>query len=108
MTVENVKLSIIEKILALNSMEVLLKIQSLVGKTLKDKQSELAPDNVFKGQSFEEWSLQFEDDEDTNLDEFLPEHGMTLLQLRRTIWEGEQGKEMTYSEFLADQQTWRK
>jgi hypothetical protein len=108
MSIETIKLGIIKKILALERMEVLMEIQSLIDKTLKDMPTSPEPDSLPNKMSFEEWSLQFEDEEGADLDEFLPEHGMTLIQLRRAIWEGEQSKEMTYSEFFADQQAWRK
>jgi hypothetical protein len=108
MTIENVKLNIIEKLLPLNNLEVLLKIQSFLGKTLPNgvvtNQIEDAPET----QTFEEWSLQFEDDENTNLDEYMPEHGMTLRQFRQLIWEGEQSEVMTFDDFLEGQQSWRK
>ncbi len=58
--------------------------------------------------AFEDWNRQFEDDENTNPDEFLPEHGITLRQFRQLIWEGEQGEAMTFDAFLEDQEFWRK
>lgn len=108
MTVENVKLKIIEKLLPLNNLEVLLKIQSFLGKTLPSEDVPTKPSDSSKEQTFEEWNLQFEDDENANLDEYLPEHAMSLRQLRQLIWEGEQSEAMTFEAFLADQQSWRK
>ncbi|MBK9014574.1 MAG: hypothetical protein IPM82_11110 [Saprospiraceae bacterium] len=99
MSVENVKLNIIEKLLPLNNLEVLLKIQSLLGKTLHGGVVPANPDDSPKEQTFEEWNLQFEDDENTNLEEYLPEHGMSLRQFRQLIWEGEQSEAMTFEAF---------
>ncbi len=62
MTTGTVKLGIIEKILPLDSMEVLLEIQSLIDKTLKGKSASFG--NKPKKQTFEEWNLQFQDEEE--------------------------------------------
>ncbi|MBI5914360.1 MAG: hypothetical protein HY842_03220 [Bacteroidetes bacterium] len=108
MTAENIKLNIIEKLLPLDNLDVLLKIQSFLGKTLKNGGGQVTKDDATGGQAFEEWNQQFEDDENTNLDEYLPEHGMTLRQFRRLIWEGEQDETMTFESFVEDQKSWRK
>jgi hypothetical protein len=108
MSAENIKLNIIEKLLLLDNLDTLLKIQSFLGKTLKNGESQDKQDGAAIAQTFEDWNRQFEDDENTNLDEFLPEHGVTLRQFRQTIWEGEQSDTMTFEAFLEDQKSWRK
>ena len=55
---------------------------------------------------FEEWCKQFSDDAD--LEEFLPEFGMTLRDFRKSIFESERSGWMTYEALGAAIQQWKK
>ena len=54
--------------------------------------------------SFEQWNKQFNDNK--NLDEILPDLGITLREYRQKIYEAEIGEEMTFSEFKESIKTW--
>lgn len=58
-------------------------------------------------QGFEEWNSEFENQ---NLDEYLPEYGMTLLEFRKQQWADEMETETQMNEVQFNQwlnQTWK-
>lgn len=57
-----------------------------------------------KGMDFEQWMNQFDDKD--KWDEVIPEHGMTLREFRKRIWEAEQSEELTYEEYLEKTKHW--
>ena len=54
--------------------------------------------------SFEAWNKQFTDNR--NLDEYIPEHDMTLGEFRRSIYEAEADEEISREDFFESMKQW--
>ena len=104
------KLEIINQILQIDDRRLLEQLNAVIKKHSKRvNNSQPEPDDEeeydAKKMSFEEWNKQFDDDRD--LDEYLPEYGMTRGEFRRMIYERERnGKEMTFEEFFKRMEQW--
>lgn len=59
-------------------------------------------------ETFQEWNDYLQSIEYHDLDEFLPEYGMTNLEFRKFIWDSEHSGTMSYEEFVEDIKTWKK
>ncbi len=55
--------------------------------------------------TFEEWNEQFTDE--GNLEEFIPEYGMTLREFRMGIYESERSGGITYEELGESIKKWK-
>jgi len=98
------KLEIINSILQINDEKILKQVRQILDKVksaeVEVEEAEEQEDEEFdaKKMTFEEWNKQFDDAR--SLDQYLPEYGMTLGELRRMIYERERnGKEMSAEEF---------
>ena len=93
------KTKVIEEISIVEDDDTLQKLYSVVHSFLEDyKDKESKP-------SFEEWNKQFDDN--LNLDDFIPEYGMTLREFRMSIYEAEISETyLTEDEFRAKIQKW--
>jgi len=58
-------------------------------------------------ESFEEWDAYLQSVEYHDPEQFLPEWGMTSLELRKFIWDAEHSGSISYDEFIEDIKTWR-
>jgi len=93
------KTKVINEISFVKDDDTLQKLYSVVHKFLEDNKKEGSKP------SFEEWNKQFDDD--YNLDDFIPEYGMTLREFRTGIYEAElSGEEMSIDEFREKIQRW--
>ena len=54
--------------------------------------------------TFEEWNVQFTDDMDLN--EFIPEYGMTLKEFRLKIYNSERSEGMSKEKFIEKVNQW--
>ncbi len=85
------KKKLIEEINSVNDDDTLQKLYSTVHSIINDTKKETNP-------TFEEWNKQFEDNIDLN--EYIPEYGMTLKEFRTGIYKSEiSGNETSISVF---------
>ena len=97
------KLEIINRILQIDDQHLLEQLNSVIKKhseQAKNKSQPKTDDEEYdaKKMSFEKWNEQFEGDLD--LDEYLPDYGMTRGEFRRMIYERERnGKLISADEF---------
>ena len=102
MSAQNLKLDLIQAILEIQQPELLEKITGYVqdvlnnghGKQGREEEGEFDANEL----SFEEWNKQFGDGQ--NLDEHVPEHGMTLGEFRRKIYDAERSEERPIEDFF--------
>ena len=102
MSAQNLKLDLIQATLEIQQPELLEKITGYVqdvlnnghGKQGTEEEGEFDANEL----SFEEWNKQFGDGQ--NLDEHVPEHGMTLGESRRKIYDAERSEERPIEEFF--------
>ncbi len=101
------KISLAQKILALNDTEQMFQIQSYVDEILNYEQNTGSVKDEFdaKNLSFYEWNKQFEDSRD--LDTFLPEYGMKLRDFRLKIYNSEREGGLSKEEFVNKVNSWR-
>ncbi len=102
-TLEHKKVDLIESILQLRSMDSLVKLETFLTKISPEQKQ------VKKSQpTFAEWNKQFHSSK-KELNEFLPEYNMTLLEYRKSIYEAEfSGDSVSLSDFLKELKTWKK
>ncbi|HFA47831.1 MAG TPA: hypothetical protein ENJ95_02295 [Bacteroidetes bacterium] len=102
MSAQNLKLDLIQAILQIQQPELLEQIKGLVQDVLNNghvKQNEEEEEEFDANElSFEEWNKQFDDDQ--SLDDYVPEHGMTLGEFRRKIYDAERSEYLTHEEFM--------
>ena len=109
MTTAEYKLAIIEKILSVDNERTAVHLFELVDTFLKELSGENTEETEQEPaayQTFEEWNEQFTDSRDLN--EHMPEYGMTLREFRMGIYEAEMDTEgdMTVDELLDDIDKW--
>lgn len=101
------KISLVQTILSLKDIGFISQIEAFI-KELVDTKSEdviQVQDNYdAKLMAFNEWNKQFEGDVD--LDDFIPEYGMTLRDFRLKIYNAEKGKGLTKNEFEEKLNAW--
>jgi len=99
------KLKIFENILAVNDKDKLLELQYIIKNFISENGIVYTKRKKSKTISFEEWNKQFIDNRD--LDEYIPEYGMTLGDFRRQIYKAEFGKSMSLNEFENKVKEWK-
>ncbi len=101
------KLSLVQKILALNDINKMHQIQSYVNELLKYAQDIDTAEDEFDAKkiSFLEWNKQFDDDRD--LDTFIPEYGMKLRDFRFKIYNSERQDGLSKEEFIDKINRWK-
>lgn len=101
------KISLAQTILALNDITKMYQIQSYVNQILKEQPVNDNEDDEYdaKKLSFEEWNEQFEDN--LNMDDMIPEYGMTLKEFRLKIYNSERQEGMSKEEFLNKVNSWK-
>jgi hypothetical protein len=104
MSVSDYKIMVFKEIMDIDNELALKQIYQLVHQFVVDYKQITNKKSKSEKISFEEWNKQFEDDMD--LDEFIPEYGMTLREFRMAIYEAEMGDEMTMEEFKESLKTW--
>jgi len=110
MSVQEIKLDLIQTILQIQEPELLRQAAGLLqefisGKTSGNGSGGENEEFDANEMSFEEWNKQFDDDRD--LQENIPEHGMTLGEFRRKIYEAERSEYLTEEEFHKELKTMR-
>ncbi len=97
------KISLAQTILALNDINKIHQIQSYVNQLLFQQQE---ADDEFdaKTLSFSEWNKQFDDE--LNLNDFIPEYGMTLLDFRLKIYNSERQQGISKEAFINEVNNW--
>ena len=100
MTTQDLKLSMIQSILEIQEPDLLQRAAKVLQKMLNGISVQEEEDEEFDANkmSFEEWNKQFIDGQP--LDEFVPEHGMTLGAFRKQIYEAERSEERPIEEFF--------
>jgi len=101
------KLAIFQKIMQVESKTSLNQIQMFIEKFLSEFNSNLQEDKSklekFEEEfdasklTFEEWNKQFEDE--LNLDEYIPEYGMSLKDFRLMIYNSERSESYPIEKF---------
>jgi CRISPR/Cas system CMR-associated protein Cmr5 small subunit len=87
------KLKIFEQILSINDKKQLKNIEDFITNYL----TEIENSEIEKSITFEEWNKQFADNQ--NLNEVIPEYGITLKAYRQKIFEAEIGETKPIEEF---------
>ena len=101
------KLELIDRILKINDKAVLKQLDKLLSQLSREKE-EADDEEEFdaKKLTFEEWNAQFEDPQ-RDLDEYLPEYGMTLGEFRRMIYERERSENyVSFDDFFKEMDKW--
>jgi len=98
------KLKIFENILAVNDKEKLLELQYIIKNFISENKITYT-NNDTEAISFEEWNKQFTDQRDLN--EYIPEYGMSVGDFRRQIYEAEFGNSMSLNEFENKVKQWK-
>jgi hypothetical protein len=112
MTIAEYQNNIIKQVLLiddkskLNEISVMLKKVAPKIKLLKNNQV-VEEKDVMEFESFEEWDAYLQSVEYHDPEQFLPEWGMTSLELRKFIWDAEHSGSISYDEFIEDIKTWR-
>jgi len=98
------KFKIFENILAINNKKLLMRLQYLITNFISENniESGTVSNNVI---SFNEWNKQFVGKQ--NLDDFIPEYGMTVGEFRRQIYNAEFGETMSLNEFKNKISKWK-
>jgi cytoplasmic iron level regulating protein YaaA (DUF328/UPF0246 family) len=99
------KLKIFENILAINNENLLNDLQIYITKQISEYKKVKKTESKNETISFEKWNEQFTDDR--NLDDFIPEYGMTLREFRQDIYNAETGNGMTINEFENRVKQWK-
>ena len=105
MTVQDLKLTMIQAILENQEPDLLQKAAKALQKVFNGISYEEVDEKEYDANemTFEEWNEQFTDDRP--LEEFIPEHGMTLRAFREKIFEAERSEYLTEEEFNAELKT---
>ena len=101
------KISLAQTILALKDINLFVKIQTNITELYNRQNKVKKLENNFdaKKMSFEQWNKQFDDN--YNLDSFIPEYGMKLLEFRLKIYNSEKEVGMTKQEFANKVNNWK-
>ncbi len=94
------KLKIFEQILSINDKKQLKNIEDFITNYL----TEIENSEIEKSITFEEWNKQFADNQ--NLNEVIPEYGITLKAYRQKIFEAEIGETIDENEFKKRLKSW--
>jgi CRISPR/Cas system CMR-associated protein Cmr5 small subunit len=94
------KLKIFEQILSINDKKQLKNIEDFITNYL----AEIENSEIEKSITFEEWNKQFADNQ--NLNEVIPEYGITLKAYRQKIFEAEIGETIDENEFKKRLKSW--
>jgi len=96
---KELKNKIYKEILAINDKKLLNELEYFIIETA-------SKNNISETEAFEEWNKQFTDNID--LETFIPEHGTTLREFRKMIYDAEMSEdsEMSFDELLEDIKTW--
>ena len=99
---EKRKISLAQTILALNDTNKMFRIQTFIQEVLTDisEQKTQKQENEYDAKllSFEQWNEQFDDE--YNLNDFIPEYGMTIRDFRLQIYNSEQEQGMSKKAFF--------
>ncbi|MEA3443193.1 MAG: hypothetical protein U9R19_00550 [Bacteroidota bacterium] len=96
------KISLAQTILSLTDKNSFTQIQSYINSLYKGKRKSIKKqedDFDAKTLTFDEWNKQFEDEYD--LDDYIPEYGMSLHDFRLRIYKSEKETGITKQEFVA-------
>lgn len=105
MTLLDYKLEVFRELMHIENENAIKQIHAFVHNFYSELQNNTEFTNTASETvSFEEWNKQFTDDK--NLDTFLPEHDLTLRELRRQIYNAEMSAEMSMQEFKQSLKSW--
>lgn len=89
------KLSLLQTILMLDETEKLLEIQQFIANLIQLPAKEIDEKPI---ESFEEWNMQFDDSQDSEI--YIEEYGMNLHEYRLQIYNAEQEEGISKEEFM--------
>ena len=99
------KFKIFENILAVNNKKMLFQLQYLITNFISENEIINVENKEIDNISFEEWNKQFTNERDLN--DFIPEYGMTVGNFRNQIYEAEFGNSMSLNEFENKVSQWK-
>ena len=105
MSISEYKIRVFKEIMPVENELALKQIYHMVHQFIEDYPELIEDDKQAEPISFEEWNKQFTDDRD--LDDFIPEYGITLRKFRQSIYDAEMsGDEISLDELLEDIKKW--
>ncbi|OQX78820.1 MAG: hypothetical protein B6D61_04675 [Bacteroidetes bacterium 4484_249] len=99
---------IARKIFLIKDSNLLSQLNDYIYRLIKNQKNESSgvKEDISNYKTFEQWNEYLQTVEEVDLDEFLPEWGMTNFELRKFIFDAEKSDTISEDKFYKEIKTW--